>query len=373
MRRGTVDGYRIFSVTAGATVAISGLSAVEGSESNGGAIRNDGSLSLNQVVVQDSVATPVGRGGGIYNTGSLTILASTISNNFSDTYGSPYVGQGGGIYNIGELTIIETTLISNHTRGISSYGGAIHNGSSGGLTVIDSRISSNFAYPLGHGGGIWNTGSVSIYNSTINDNDADVYGGGVFSADGVLVLLNSTVHGNQAGDTGGGVMGGDPLTIISHSTISGNESDSESLGGGGLHTGNGPVFMRNTVIAGNTNGDVMGSLAGSDYNLIANSGGGTGFGPNDILDVDPLLGPLADNGGPTLTTALLPGSPAIDAGDNTDAPEFDQRGPGFPRIVNGTIDIGAFEVQSSPIPTPNRTSIDLLALVLATADLDSLT
>ncbi len=60
-----------------------------------------------------------------------------------------------------------------------------------------------------------------------------------------------------------------------------------------------------------------------------------------------MLGPLADNGGPTLTHALLPGSPAIDAGDNTDAPEWDQRGPGFPRIVNGTIDIGAFEVQNT--------------------------
>ncbi len=83
-----------------------------------------------------------------------------------------------------------------------------------------------------------------------------------------------------------------------------------------------------------------------------------------VTDVDPMLGPLADNGGPTWTMALLPGSPAIDAGDNADAPEFDQRGPGFPRIVDGTIDMGAFEVQSSPIPAPEH-----YWSVLLTADL----
>ncbi len=86
--------------------------------------------------------------------------------------------------------------------------------------------------------------------------------------------------------------------------------------------------------------------------MIGNSVGGTGYQPTDILDTDPLLGPLANNGGPTMTHALLPGSPAINVGDNTDAPEWDQRGTGFPRIVNGTIDIGAFEVQGSPAPLP---------------------
>jgi hypothetical protein len=83
--------------------------------------------------------------------------------------------------------------------------------------------------------------------------------------------------------------------------------------------------------------------------------------------------PRTENGRYTLTHPLLPGSPAIDTGDNIDAPEWDQRGPGFPRIVNGTIDIGAFEVQSSPIPPSPRPGIELLALVLATADLDSIT
>ena len=86
--------------------------------------------------------------------------------------------------------------------------------------------------------------------------------------------------------------------------------------------------------------------------LVGDSADASGFAPTDLLDIDPLLGPLADNGGPTLTMALLPGSPAIDAGDNTDAPEWDQRGPGLPRIVDGTIDIGAFEVQATGISNP---------------------
>jgi hypothetical protein len=80
----------------------------------------------------------------------------------------------------------------------------------------------------------------------------------------------------------------------------------------------------------------------------------------DLLDVDPKLGPLQDNGGPTQTHALLEGSPAIDAGDNTDAPEFDQRGEGFPRIdpVTGIIDIGAFEFQSESSARPSAPRTD---------------
>lgn len=84
-------------------------------------------------------------------------------------------------------------------------------------------------------------------------------------------------------------------------------------------------------------------------NLIGNSTGGSGFAASDLVNVNPQLGPLQNNGGPTETMALLPGSPAINAGDNANAPAYDQRGPGFPRIVDGAIDIGAFEVQVLPI------------------------
>ena len=83
------------------------------------------------------------------------------------------------------------------------------------------------------------------------------------------------------------------------------------------------------------------------HNLFGNSFDGSGYAASDLLDVDPRLGPLQDNGGPTQTMALLPGSPALNAGDNTGAPTSDQRGPGFPRVVGGTIDIGALEVQGA--------------------------
>jgi hypothetical protein len=86
------------------------------------------------------------------------------------------------------------------------------------------------------------------------------------------------------------------------------------------------------------------------HNLIGNAVGCSGFVSSDLLNVNPLLGPLQNNGGPTMTMALLPGSPAIAAGDPTNAPAYDQRGPGFPRLVNGQIDIGAFEVQLDPSP-----------------------
>jgi hypothetical protein len=112
----------------------------------------------------------------------------------------------------------------------------------------------------------------------------------------------------------------------------------------------GPILdIRDTIVAGNFGdpggSDLYSQIASSGYNLIGNSRGGSGYDDSDLLDVDANLGPLQDNGGPTLTHGLLPGSPAIDAGDNADAPPYDQRGPGFPRIVNEIIDIGAFEVQ----------------------------
>jgi hypothetical protein len=91
-------------------------------------------------------------------------------------------------------------------------------------------------------------------------------------------------------------------------------------------------------------------LTSRGHNLIANTQGGSGFVSSDLLNVNPVLGPLQNNGDPTLTMVLLPGSPAIAAGDPTNAPAYDQRGPGFPHLVNGQIHIGAFKVQPDPTP-----------------------
>jgi hypothetical protein len=120
--------------------------------------------------------------------------------------------------------------------------------------------------------------------------------------------------------------------------------------GGGLAFRTGTLGTRHTILAGNTGQstapDLSGTLGSLGYNLIGNTTGGSGFDGSDLLNVDPELGPLQDNGGPTRTHALLEDSPAIDAGDPdlVAPPEYDQRGEGYPRIVR-IIDIGAFEFQ----------------------------
>jgi hypothetical protein len=159
------------------------------------------------------------------------------------------------------------------------------------------------------------------------------------AAGATLQVSFSTIATNQA--TGGTSYAGQPGPAT----------------GGGLYN-HGTLQTRDTLLAGNTvNGpgtnsgpDLAGDLGSLGHNLIGNSQGGSGYDATDLLDVNPLLGPLHNNGGPTQTMALLPGSPAIDAGDNTGAPDWDQRGPGYPRIVNGIIDIGAFEYQGDGSP-----------------------
>src|SRR5262249_9914723 len=141
----------------------------------------------------------------------------------------------------------------------------------------------------------------------------------------------------------------DGALIVRNSTITANTT---FIGGGGIENrDDSTLHLRNTILAGNNRGpnpsDLSGSLTSSGHNLIGDTSDGSGFDATDLLDVNPLLGPLQDNGGPTFTHALLPGSPALDAGDNTGAPETDQRG--LPRIVAGRIDIGAFEEQTPPV------------------------
>jgi hypothetical protein len=231
---------------------------------------------------------------------------------------------GGGIFNQGTLTLDHCTLSGNHAGAYwFSGGGAIDNG--GTLTVTNSTLSGNHADGSGYGGGgILNAGTLTVSNSTLSGN---------------------TANGSQFG--GGGISNdmGAVLTITS-STIAGNVS---ATGGGIANLNGGTLAVRNTILAGNsaTSGtDLAGDLGSQGHNLVGNTAGGGGFAASDLLNVNPQLGPLQYNGGPTQTMALLPGSPAINAGDNTGAPAYDQRGPGFPRIVNGIIDIGAFEVQN---------------------------
>jgi hypothetical protein len=232
----------------------------------------------------------------------------------------------------------------------------------------------------GSGGGLDNSlwGLMTISNSTICDNVASYdqtssakgYGGGLTAASGsTTTVTNCTFASNSAALYGGGIFQVPPasgsnsptpttLTVI-NSTISGN---SATNGGGGIYVGGLGPSIGNTIIAANTaqaGPDVLDGVTSLGYNLIDNTSGSSGFSaPGDQLNVNPLLGPLAANGGPTQTMALVPGSPAIGAGSVTLIPidpttgqpmATDQRGTGYQRTVNvtgtATVDIGAFQTQ----------------------------
>jgi RTX calcium-binding nonapeptide repeat (4 copies) len=282
-----------------------------------------------------------GSGGGIVNDENLTLLNSSISNNTSE-------GLGAGINNSGNLKLLKSTVSNNKISNFPSSGGVFTSG-----------------------GGIFNfsTGSVEIDSSTLNDNKANRAGG--IGNGGSLKITNSTISGNKSGEGGGGILNFSGGTAeISFSTITNNEANIASTdikirgGGGGIggrfgvdangNIGMGVTKVNNTIIAGNKGGtpDVDGTFISGGNNLIGDGKGGSGFIASDIVGIssnDLKLDPvLRDNGGNTVTHALLPGSPAINAGDNANIPAgvtTDQRGN--PRIADGQVDIGAFESQTT--------------------------
>jgi hypothetical protein len=148
-------------------------------------------------------------------------------------------------------------------------------------------------------------------------------------------------------------------------TLSGDSAS--GIGGGISNEGErGPaqLALGGTILNAGSSGENIfnngGTITSLGYNVSSDDSSGFLTGPGDQINTDPMLGPLQDNGGPTFTHALLPGSPAINAGDPsfTPPPFFDQRGPGFDRVVNGRIDIGSFELQlpkTTPTPRPRPT------------------
>jgi len=228
-------------------------------------------------------------------------------------------------------------------------GGAIINHGGGGLTLSNSSVVRNDASGSS-GGGISNTGGVLIVrNCTISGNSA-LNGGGIYNLGGILHtatlrISNSTLSGNHAFNGGAicsfAVHFARTSVSVKNCTISGNSATQGAFIYGGAQ-------LRNTILnVGSSGQNIFGTVTSLGYNLASDNGGGFLTGPGDQINTNPMLGPLQHNGGPTLTHALLPGSPAINAGDPnfTPPPSFDQRGEGYPRVVNGRIDIGAFEVQ----------------------------
>ena len=296
-------------------------------------------------------------GAGIYNTGgTMTLTKVTVSGN---TAPSGY--SGGGIHNDGGTLTLTDSTISNNSA--SEYGGGINN-YFGTLKLNNSTVSGNSA---AYGGGIDNyLGTLTLVNSTVNNNSASEYGGGIFNAEeGTATITNSTISGNTAGLEGGGINLKSGTLTLSNSTVTNNRSEF-----GAIRNVGGTVNVRSTIIAGNIDSDggdapdVAGAFISQGYNLIGASDYSTGFvnGVNNdqvgsvAYPINPMLGPLQNNGGPTFTHALLPGSPAIDAGNST--LKTDQRGflrpvdqPDaiYPNADGGNAaDIGAFEVQNTP-------------------------
>jgi hypothetical protein len=224
----------------------------------------------------------------------LTLIGGDPANN-------NVFGQGGAILNAENLTLEEVTLAGNS----AVTGGAVF--STGGLNLVGSTLNDNSS--SGQGGGIWANNQVTVENSTISANSAGGQGGGINFSSGSLNIVSSTLTLNNSATQGGGI-------VNSSGTVTVNSS----------------IVADNTATSG---ADVAGALATNTFNMIG---------------VDALLGPLADNGGPTRTHALLLASPALNAGDPAITTGTDQRGTGFGRVQLGRADSGAFEYQEANVP-----------------------
>lgn len=361
-----------------------------GERALGGAV-----YSLSQVELIDStvsnnltVGDRSGGGGVATLTGNVIVVNSTLSGN--STLG--VFSQGGGIHTgIGDITLINSRLVNNGTSGDSSPGGGIRTGQtglSGMVTIIDSVISGNRTLgERSYGGGIRTyADDVSVTNSTLSDNSTVGYqagGGAIRTSSGPVTLSNSTISGNSTAGTlasGGGISTLSGEVSLNSSTVFANSTSGYLAHGGGIFVADfsddptmtiqNSIIAGNTVAAGNTNPDVLAdpdAIFDVDYSLIGNTSGLTApqlfvittFGNGNIGDDDPELGPLAYNGGPSETHALLAGSPAIDTGDPAlvfNAMEYDQRGDPFVRVADGGVngvrtDMGAYERQSVPDPS----------------------
>ena len=434
---------RILNVSQSANVFISGLTIGNGQAAYGGGICNTGTLSLINCIISGNSAGwgsasggNGGDGGGIYNLGTLNMSGSTISGNRAGEgadaggAGSPGDGgNGGGVFLGGGYCDASNCIFSGNSAGSggqghgetpTSYmyggpgatggnGGGIYAGA-GGALIINCTFTNNRAGvggsggmgqaysgsggSGGSGGGVCASNTLTMSGCTIVGNIAGSggssfsnfggsgsggmggVGGGICAGEGLL-LTNCTIVGNSGGNGGygeflyssayGGSGGGIyscstnevivACTVVSNSVGLGATGATNGIGGGICSALVGGPVLLNSIVALNSGDspDVAGAFQSQGHNLIGVTNGSSGFSaPGDLVGstnllLNPKLGPLADNGGPTLTMALLPGSPAIDAGSAVGSPPTDQRGVLRPQGPG--VDIGAFEYRYLPVFT----------------------
>ncbi|NER25329.1 MAG: DUF4347 domain-containing protein [Symploca sp. SIO1C2] len=342
-RGATAPNFRLLHIAAGAELEVN-------------------NTTLSSGVADGAAFNIVSRGGGILNRGTLTLTNSTVSGNTAN--------DGGGIYNAASLTL-NNSIVSNNTANFD--GGGIFN--IGTVNLSNSTVSNNTTNF--DGGGIYNranapnTANVNLNNSTVSDNVANDQGAGIYNrgdaANAANVSLNnSTVSGNMANDQGGGIFNDGRNAAnaanvsLNNSTVADNTANDD--GGGIFNIGNAAnaanLTVGNSIIADNNAADLDPDVGINDPGLAPITDNGNNligidttlqFTPNPPLvgnamnPIDPRLAPLGDYGGSTQTHALLPDSPAIDAGNNAQATGLtDSRGA---TRINNTVDIGAFEAQ----------------------------
>ncbi len=321
-----------------ATVSLTGTTVSGNKAGNGGGIESQGVLTASGLTVSNNAAdlpSPNGGGLAVANSsghGGAGPVSTTVSNSvFSGNTATN--GFGGAISWAGQGTLTGLTVMGNSAKN----GGGI----SGFDTLSNSTVANNTA--TSDGGGLYGQiflGGLASTGDTFSGNMAAT-GGGIYMSGG-LALTNATVAGNTATAGGGGIAISGSLSLT-QVTVEGNTAPS---GGGVLAISSSSLLLTNSIIAGSTGPDVTtaGPVTTQGGNLVQD-GSVTGA---SVINANPLLSPLGNYGGPTQTTALLPGSPAIDAGVNAYAVDAsgnplttDQRG--LPRIFNGAVDIGAFE------------------------------
>lgn len=355
------DKDRIFRHNGTGTLTLSHLTMSDGYLSNstgyarGGCVYSKGSVHLNDVVIRDCLAkTSSGdaRGAGVYTVNSLYAGNSAITSN-SATAGSTGNAVGGGVFSNGDLTAMQSTIADNTAKG-----------------PVGDKI--------GVAGGLFVGGDLTLFASTISNNTAGRNAGGIdafnFSPENyVATIANSTISGNYAAYLVGGVYVNSGQLTIDNTTIAFNRSmarnrqyGSASFAGGvtaSARYGSLAIDMHSTLISNNRVKNVDLDLTTpyanppdvtitfsdtSAKNLVRVSDtAAQELLPADTLTSCPLLGPLRDNGGPTLTHVLHSTSPAIDAGGNIDTWPYDQRGAPYLRESGPVSDIGAYEVQKA--------------------------